>query len=106
MLIGRAEHLDPLLEACLSLQGASYGEREILSVDVTNFSDADFHLRSKSDYSFNDHTNIIVVPQHSTVRLRVRTGDKVEKIELEFEVLNALITPKQNASITLEAEVE
>jgi len=106
MLMGRAEHLGPLLEACLAMQSASYGDREILNVDVTNSSDADFHLRNKSDYSFNDHTDIIVVPQHSTVRLRVRTGNKVEKIELEFEVLNALTTPKQTASITLEAKVE
>ncbi len=106
MLIGRVEHLGPLLEACLSLHGASYGDGEILSVNLTNFSDADFHLRNKSDYSFNDHTNIIVVPQHSTERLRVRTGNKVEKIELEFEVLNSLTKPKRTASITLEAKVE
>ena len=106
MLIGRSEHLGPLLEACLSMHGASYGDGEILSVNLTNFSDADFHLRNKSDYSFNDHTNIIVVPQHSTERLRVRTGNKVEKIELEFEVLNSLTKPKRTASITLEAKVE
>ena len=106
MLIGRAEHLSPLLEACLSLHGASYGDREILSVNVTNFSDADFHLKNKSNYSFYGHTDVIVVPQHSTKRLRVKTGNKVEKIELEFEVLNALTKPKRTASITLEAIVE
>jgi len=106
ILMGRADHLGPLLEACLSLHGATYGNREILSVDVTNFSDADFHLRNKSDYSFSDHTDIIVVPQHSTERLRIRTGNKVEKVTLEFEVLNALTTPKKTASIALEAKVE
>ncbi len=106
MLIGRAEHLGPLLEASLSLHGASYGDREILSVNVTNYSDADFHLRNKSNYSFYEHTDIIVVPQHSTERLQVKTGNKVEKIELEFEVLNALTKPKRTASITLEAKVE
>ena len=107
MLIGRPEHLGPLLEASLSLQDASYGNQKILSVSINNNSDADFFLRNKSKYGFYDgHTDIIVVAQHTTVKLQVKTGKKVRRIELEFEVLNALTAPRQTASIILEARVE
>ena len=107
MLMGRPEHLGPLLEASLSLQDASYGNGEILSVSINNNSDADFFLRNKSKYGFYDgHTDIIVVAQHTTVTLQVKTGKKVRRIELEFEVLNALTAPRQTASIMLEARVE
>ena len=38
--------------------------------------------------------------------LMVKTGKKVDEIELEFEVLNALYAPKETASITLQIEIE
>ena len=105
-LMGRPQHLGPLLEASLSLQDASYGKGEILNVSISNTSDADFHLRNKSKYNFFRNTDLITVGQHSTETIMVKTGSKISEAELEFEVLNALITPKQTASITLKAVVK
>ncbi len=105
-LLGRPEHLGPLLEASLSLHGASYGEGEILNVFISNTSDADFHLRNKSRYSFYDHTDLITVRQHSTEKIMVKTGAKVAEVELDFEVLNAFTAPKQTASVKLVAGVK
>ena len=104
-LMGRPQHLGPLLEASLSLHDASYGEGEILNVSISNTSDADFHLRNKSKYGFYRNTDLITVGQHSTETIMVKTGSKISEVELEFEVLNALITPKQTASITLKTVV-
>jgi len=105
-LMGRQQHLGPLLQASLSLHDASYGEGEILEVSITNVSDADFHLRSKSRYGFYGHTDQITVPQHSTEILRVKTGTKIATLQLAFEVMNAFIAPKVTAVLMLEAEVE
>lgn len=105
-LMGREEHLVPLLQACLKLEDASYGDGEILEVSVTNHSDADFQLRNKSEYGFYGHTDLITVPHHSTETVRVKTGSKVEVLELDFEVLNAFVTPKTNATLRLHVEVE
>ena len=105
-LIGRSQHLNPLLEASLSLQDVSYENGEILNLSISNTSDADFHLRNKSQYGFYQHTDLITIGQHSTEKLMVKTGTKVETIELEFEILNAFTSPKQTASISLEAAVQ
>lgn len=104
-LMGRPQHLGPLLQACLSLHDASYGDGEILEVSITNVSDADFILRNASKYGFYEHTDLITVPQHSTVELRVKTGQRVATLELVFEVMNALTAPKERATLKLEVEV-
>ena len=105
-LMGRPQHLGPLLEASLSLHDASYGDGEILKVSITNISDADFHLRNKSRYGFYHHSDLITIRQHSTEQIRVKTGTKIGLAELDFEVLNAFTGPKQTASIKLLANVE
>ena len=104
-LMGRPPHLGPLLEASLSLRDASYGG-ELLKVSITNVSDADFQLRNLSPYGFFSDTDLITVPQHGSKALQVKTGSKLGRIVLEFEVLNALTAPRQTATLTLEAEVQ
>ena len=107
MLIGRPEHLNPLLRSSLQIDSATYPEKwEVLVVTLSNNSDADFQLLNKSDYTFSTNTDLIEVPAHETVKLYVKTGEKVEHIELTFEVLNALTAPKQTASITMRVTVE
>jgi hypothetical protein len=106
MLIGRPEHLDPLLAASLTLEGASYdGDGLLLSVALRNRSDAGFELVNRGDFTFIEQADLVTVPPHSVTRLRVRTGERVSRIELTFEVLNALTAPKRNAAITLAAPV-
>ena len=105
-LMGRERDLQPLLEASLILEDVGYRDGAILSVTVTNESDADFHLRNLSAYDLHQHAATIVVPQHSSESLLVRTGDMVESVSLEFEVLNAFVAPNETARITLSSEVE
>lgn len=106
MLIGRPAHLNPLLEASLTISDATYGEGEIMTVTLNNNSDANFQLMNRSDYSFYTDTDLVEVPAHESIKLRVKTPKKVKRIALEFDVLNALIAPKKNASIELKARVE
>ncbi|MBK1879902.1 Sb-PDE family phosphodiesterase [Pelagicoccus mobilis] len=104
-LIGRDAHLYPLLEASLSIKGATYRYSEILAVTIVNTSDCDFQLRNLSPYGLHERTAVFTVPQHSSQTLQVRTGTKVESISLEFEVLNAYTAPNQTATLTLESTV-
>ena len=104
-LLGREAHLQPLLEALLFVEGASYGYGEILMVKIVNDSDCDFHLRNLSSYGLHHRASNFTMPQHSTQTLMVRTGEKLESISLEFEVLNALVGPDQTATLVLSAEV-
>ncbi len=105
LLIGRAQHLNPLLEACLSLHDASYTPKDILTVSITNKSDADFQLRNLSPFGFHDQGDLITVAQHSTQRFMVKTGLRIESIVLEFEVLNAYTAPRKTATLVLQSQI-
>ena len=104
-LIGRDEHLAPLLKASLHIDSATYGKGEILSITLTNVSDADFHLRNMSPYGFHDQADSIVVAQHSTQKIMVRTKTKLSSIALDFEVLNAFKAPRETTTVTLAAYI-
>lgn len=106
MLMGRADHLGPLLDASLSISSASYGQGEILGVGITNVSDASFELKNLSGYTFYRHTDFVTVPPHSTIEIAVKTPTKQTGIDLRFEVLNALTAPKQNAIMTLSTSID
>jgi 3',5'-nucleoside bisphosphate phosphatase len=107
MLIGRAEHLSPLLQASLQIDSASYPDGwEVLEVILSNHSDANFRLLNRSELTFYTDTDLITVPAHETVKLYVKTPTKADSIELTFDVLNALTAPKEKASITMSTAVD
>lgn len=45
-------------------------------------------------------------PAHESIDLGVKTGKKVDSIQLDFDVLNVLTAPKTPASIVLSAKVQ
>ncbi|MEQ8860725.1 MAG: Sb-PDE family phosphodiesterase [Pseudomonadales bacterium] len=106
LLIGRSEHLNPLLAASLSIEAAAYeGNAQVLTVALRNRSDADLQLMNRGALTFFDDADLIEVAAHSVRKLRVKTGVRVPRIELDFDVVNALIAPKQPAAIRLSADV-
>jgi len=106
MLIGREEHLKPLLEASLSLDSASYPEGwEVLIVKLSNQSDANFQLKNLSDYTFYSNTDFVEIPAHGSIELYIKSAIRITQLELEFEVLNALVAPKRQASIRFSAAI-
>lgn len=96
LLIGREAALRPLLQAALDLEDAAYRNNlDVLDLSITNNSDADIQLRNLSPYSFMHDGDDLTVPQHGKLKLSVRTGRRLPEVELEFEVGNALVAPKQ-----------
>lgn len=106
MLIGRPEHIGPLLDASLSITRASYEDGEILRITIENVSDASFELQNNSRYTFYNKTDFVTVPPHGSLEIGIKTPSKQRNIELGFEVLNALVAPKKNATITLTAATD
>lgn len=96
LLIGQEAALRPLLQAALDLEDAAYRNNlDVLDLSITNNSDADIELRNLSPYSFMHDGDDLTVPQHGKLKLSVRTGRRLSEVELEFEVGNALVAPKQ-----------
>ncbi len=105
-IIGREEHVRPLIDASLSFSTSGYsGDLSIAQIAIRNDSDAWFTLRNVSDYRFHDRANLIDVPPHQTVSFRVKTLERLEEIAIDFEVLNVITAPSEHPVITLSAPI-
>ena len=104
LLIGRPEHLDPLLVACISITKMEYQRgTSIARVTFKNESDAQFTLKNKSELTFMEVGDLLELPPHSETTISVKLREKSKKISIPFTVLNTLTAPKEHASITIEA---
>ena len=105
-LFGIKRNLQPLLEASLSIESASYNNRtQILSVSIKNYSDVLFLLKNKSDFTFTNSEDLVEVPAQGTKYLGVKTITRLNLLQLDFEVLNALQAPKVTSKLTLKKRV-
>ena len=101
LLLGREAHVVSMLQAALDIDEASYRPgMQVGQIRITNASDAPIRLRNLTDYTFPEHGGTIEVPAHGSARVIVRPGERLEELELEFEVTNALIAPKTHPRLT------
>ena len=61
-----------------------------------------YTLRNQSTYVFHNTTDLIIINPHSTMILDVRTIEKKNKFELQFEVLNALSAPSSHPIVRIQ----
>ncbi len=105
-LIGRLEHVMPLVEASLSITSAAYqGDTSILDIRIENKSESDFTLNNVSDFRFHDRADLVVIPAHHSIQVLVKTGPRVPEIELSFEVLNVVTAPGQHPNFKMKATI-
>ena len=105
-LIGREEHVMPLIEASLSIKSAAYqGDTSILHVQIENTSESEFTLSNTSIYRFHDRADIVVIPAHHTVEVLVKTGPRIPDLELSFDVLNVVTAPGQHPNYKMKVTI-
>ena len=101
LLIGREQHLQPLLQASLSTSTLRYRNGTIVAeVVLSNTSDAAFELRYTGDYTFMFSADRITVPAHGQITVQIKPGKKLRKLNLPFVVENALTAPGEYAKLT------
>ncbi len=106
-LIGRLEHLEPLLSASLRVAGTQYeGESAVLTVLIENRSDAAFILRNGSSFTFHQNADVFTIDPNSTFKLQVKTVERIDTTTLTFDVLNAVVAPHRHARIQFGVSVE
>lgn len=104
-LIGRAEWMDPLLAASLTVASAAYAPKTtVLEVVLTNHSDVDFQLRNASSYGLHQDAGLLMVGAHKSETILVKTLQHLQRIELHFEVMNAVTAPRVHPTITFKVE--
>ncbi|HSF14521.1 MAG TPA: Sb-PDE family phosphodiesterase [Vicinamibacteria bacterium] len=102
-LIGLPEFVEPLLLASIVVRGARYLEdSKVVEVTIENLSDASFSLRNLGDVSFQRSTDIVTLAPHEETTLGVKGASLGERLELRFEVENALVAPRKHPEIRLE----
>ena len=62
-------------------------------------------MKNSSSYSFQNYDDLISIDPKASIKLEIKTIEKLERLRLPFIVLNALEAPKKNAEIILEFEV-
>ena len=106
LLIGEERNVAPLLKASLTIASASYTpDTTILEVTFRNVSDATFQLKNLSRYTFAEDDDYLVIPQHSETMIPVNVIDSLATVELEFEVLNAIVAPKTHPRLKLHSNI-
>jgi hypothetical protein len=107
LLIGEERNVVPLLKASLTIASASYTpDTTILEVTFRNVSDATFQLKNTSHYTFAEDDDYLVIPQHSETMIPVNVIERLSSVELEFEVLNAIVAPKTHPNLVLHSPIQ
>ena len=102
LLIARPTEMNAMLDAAIEVVGAEYGTNDhVLNVRVANKSDARFELRNLSNLTFMDRADRFALEPHTTTSFKVKPGQRLSEVTIEFAVENALIAPKQHPSVTL-----
>ena len=104
LLIGRPQHLQPLLEASLTLEDAVRDpRRDAVSATLRNHTSSPLRLRSApgSEQTFARHADLVDVAPHSTMQLWVTSDVPGPTLTLEFEVLSALTAPNTHPRLAL-----
>src|SRR5699024_5167683 len=107
LLIGKEEYLVPLIEHSLTVESSSYiGDTSVLEVAIKNSTGQKFILESLSAFTFHRNSGVITVEPYDTITIEVRTGKRMDGIELPFQVMNGIIAPDEHPEITLFAAVD
>lgn len=107
MLIGREEHVMPLVAASIRIKKAHYpGDTSVLRVEIENVSDADFVLRNTSPYGFHKQGDLIMLPPHHTTVLDVKTLERLSDVRLTFEMLSVVTAPGEHPELALPVRVQ
>jgi hypothetical protein len=94
MLIGRPEHLNPLVQASIVISKAAYGGgTTVLNITLENRSSTPFILRNTGRYTFHTQGDVITVPAGGSLDVEVKTIERLSNIKLSFEVMNAVTAP-------------
>ena len=103
-LIGKEKFLAPLFEACIEQEPAAYLEN-LAIVKLTNRCSIDFFVENTGEYSFYNATRFLVFKAGQTTGLAIKTGKRLEKIDLSVSVRNLHTTPDDALATRLSFEV-
>jgi 3',5'-nucleoside bisphosphate phosphatase len=105
-LIGKAEHVEQVFRACLTLAPKAYQPKSsVLAVDLVNRCPLAFTLENKGLRTFHDVSDLVRVPRYGTTSVMVRMNDETRTLVLDLAVLNTRVRPREHLTASLRADV-
>jgi len=90
----------------LLARSAGYISRtQVLKIELSNNSSAPLKLQNLSEYSFRTSTDLLEVPPNGKLEIQVKTLKKLKELKLDFKVVNALVEPKVNPTLTIKVKI-
>lgn len=101
-LIGRPALVEEVVRSSLSLEvGDVLPDSRVLAVKLKNLSPVRYTLRLRAPTAFYNMSDMVILPPHGEVNLQLTGGVAREAANLEVEVINSIVAPKQTLSLTL-----
>jgi 3',5'-nucleoside bisphosphate phosphatase len=105
-LIGRSEHVVPVVEASLVSVAAAYlRESSVVNVTLRNATSVSYILENVSDYNFQTHGDVVTVEAMADTDIQVKTLKRKSKFELKFNALNVITAPGKHPEISIPVTV-
>lgn len=105
-LIGRTEHVEQVVRACLRLEPQAYlPNSSVLEVDLTNRCPLAFTLENRGERMFHNVSDVVRVERYGATRLQVRMNDERRRLELDAVILNTQVRPREHLRVTFSADV-
>lgn len=95
VVIGEEEFLTPLLHEMVSVENVAYYEN-VAELVLKNNSSVDLTFENLSDYSFINSTKFLTIKAGEEKFLGIKTGKKLDRFKLRFEIMNFLIAPDKS----------
>ncbi|MCW8927048.1 MAG: Sb-PDE family phosphodiesterase [Xanthomonadales bacterium] len=99
-LIGAPAFLAPLFESCIEQGTAAYLENLAIAT-LHNRCNMDFFVENTGDIDFYNNTRFLELRAGETTSLAIKTGQRLERIDLQFSVRNLHTTPDDVLSTQL-----
>ncbi len=101
-LIGKEEHIVPLINASMEVVKLQYNE-QVARVQINNKTGLTFILENLSAYTFHSNADVIEIHPGENF-IDVKTISFKDQFDLRFRVLNAVSAPKTHPEILLKVE--
>lgn len=105
-LIGKAENVDQVVRACLSLQPKAYlPNSSVLEVSLVNRCPLAFTIENAGERTFYNVSDVVRVERYDETTLQVRMNEERQALALDLEVLNTQVRPREHLLTTLSVDV-